>query len=76
MPTCASRPAWWARRCIDAGARAALRILTTVSLIAAVPAAAADRVSTPYGEVSLPFVLHQVPDAPVYYVIGKSGVPE
>ncbi len=30
----------------------------------------------PYGEVSLPFELHQVPDKPVYYVIGISGVPD
>ena len=30
---------------------------------------------TPYGEVSLPFELHKVPGAPVYYVIGLSGVP-
>jgi len=36
---------------------------------------AAEPVSTPYGPVSLPFTLHQVPDAPVYYVIGQSGVP-
>jgi glyoxylase-like metal-dependent hydrolase (beta-lactamase superfamily II) len=32
-------------------------------------------VETPYGAVSLPFELHKVPDAPVYYVIGLSGVP-
>jgi glyoxylase-like metal-dependent hydrolase (beta-lactamase superfamily II) len=32
-------------------------------------------VETPYGAVSLPFELHQVPGAPVYYVIGLSGVP-
>lgn len=31
---------------------------------------------TPYGAVSLPFELHKVPDAPVYYIIGKSGVPD
>lgn len=30
---------------------------------------------TPYGVVSLPFELHQVPNKPVYYVIGESGVP-
>ncbi|MCO6412436.1 MAG: MBL fold metallo-hydrolase [Thiogranum sp.] len=35
----------------------------------------AEPVATPYGEVSLPFELHQVPGAPVYYVIGLSGVP-
>jgi glyoxylase-like metal-dependent hydrolase (beta-lactamase superfamily II) len=33
-------------------------------------------VPTPYGPVSLPFQLHQVPDAPIYYVIGRSGVPD
>lgn len=37
--------------------------------------AAAEGTPTPYGSVSLPFVLHKVPDAPVYYVIGRSGVP-
>jgi len=48
-------------------------LLCVLAIIA--PAAAAERTSTPYGTVSLPFVLHQVPDAPVYYVIGRSGVP-
>jgi glyoxylase-like metal-dependent hydrolase (beta-lactamase superfamily II) len=38
-------------------------------------AVSAEGTSTPYGIVSLPFVLHKVPDAPVYYVIGRSGVP-
>ena len=32
-------------------------------------------VSTPYGQVSLPFKLHRVPDTPVYYVVGLAGVP-
>ncbi|MGM0679856.1 MBL fold metallo-hydrolase [Thiohalophilus sp.] len=36
----------------------------------------AEPVKTPYGTVSLPFELHQVPEAPVYYIIGKSGVPD
>ena len=36
----------------------------------------AEGTPTPYGPVSLPFVLHKVPDAPVYYVIGQSGVPD
>lgn len=36
----------------------------------------AARVDTPYGAVSLPFKLHKVPDAPAYYIIGKSGVPD
>ena len=39
---------------------------------AADPAAGVD---TPYGPVSLPFDVHQVPGAPVYYVIGLPGVP-
>lgn len=33
-------------------------------------------VSTPYGTVSLPFELNKVPDAPAYYIIGKSEVPD
>jgi glyoxylase-like metal-dependent hydrolase (beta-lactamase superfamily II) len=37
---------------------------------------AADATPTPYGEVSLPFELQKVPDAPVYYVVGLSGVPD
>lgn len=37
---------------------------------------AATPVATPYGAVSLPFALHKVPDVPVYYVIGLSGVPD
>jgi glyoxylase-like metal-dependent hydrolase (beta-lactamase superfamily II) len=32
-------------------------------------------VDTPYGGVSLPFELHQLPNKPVYYIIGESGVP-
>jgi glyoxylase-like metal-dependent hydrolase (beta-lactamase superfamily II) len=32
-------------------------------------------VETPYGAVSHPFKLHQVPGKPVYYLIGESGVP-
>lgn len=36
----------------------------------------AEPVETPYGEVSLPFELHKVPEAPVYYIIGESGVPD
>ncbi len=38
-------------------------------------AATAKPVDTPYGSVSLPFELHQVPGKPVYYIIGESGVP-
>jgi len=32
--------------------------------------------STPYGDISLPYKLHQVPDSPVYYIIGRPGVPD
>ena len=45
-------------------------------LLVTVAAAAVERTPTPYGPVSLPFVLHKVPDAPVYYVVGQSGVPD
>jgi glyoxylase-like metal-dependent hydrolase (beta-lactamase superfamily II) len=44
-------------------------------LLAAATAALAAGSPTPYGPVSLPFTLHQVPDSPVYYVVGHSGVP-
>lgn len=37
--------------------------------------ASAAPVETPYSAVSLPFELHQVPNTPVYYIIGESGVP-
>jgi len=48
-----------------------------VLLLQLLPAAvlAAEAVATPYGPVSLPFELHQVPATPVYYVTGESGVP-
>ena len=77
MPTCNSvLPPW---RQFTQGIRnrlhTALGCLAAACLVAASPGAAADAVKTPYGEVSLPFVLHQVPDVPVYYVIGLSGVP-
>ncbi len=38
-------------------------------------ASATEFTATPYGNVSLPFELHQVDGAPIYYVIGLSGVP-
>lgn len=43
-----------------------------ISMLMVIPAGAA----APYAEVTLPFKLHQVPGAPAYYVIGKSGVPD
>ena len=33
-------------------------------------------VQTPYGAVSLPFHRYQIPAAPVYYIVGESGVPD
>ncbi len=59
MPTCASR--------LLPGVLCVLLTVATAALAADTP--------TPYGRVSLPFTLHQVPDSPVYYVIGRSGVP-
>ncbi len=47
--------------------------------VAAEPAAPTQQstlVNTPYSAVSLPFALHKIPGAPVYYVIGLSGVPD
>lgn len=38
-------------------------------------AASAPETETPYGEVSLPYELHQVGGKPVYYLLGRSGVP-
>ena len=54
------------------------RTLLTLGLLCSlfVPdLSAAAAVDTPYGNVTLPFELHQVPNAPVYYIIGTSGVP-
>ena len=44
-----------------------------LALGAAAPAT--ESVNTPYGAVSLAFELKKVPDVPVYYVVGRSGVP-
>ncbi len=34
------------------------------------------RNQAPYAAVSLPFELHKIPDVPVYYIVGLSGVPD
>lgn len=52
-----------------------LLIVTSVCLWVT-PVQANKAVTTPYGGVSLPFELHQVEGAPIYYVIGYSGVPD
>jgi glyoxylase-like metal-dependent hydrolase (beta-lactamase superfamily II) len=46
-----------------------------MSLFILSQSALAAPVETPYGAVSLPFELHQVPNTPVYYIVGESGVP-
>jgi len=65
MPTCVDRLA-----CLTSALRNVSLMLAVTSMTAV-----AAPVETPYGAVSLPFELHQVPDAPVYYIIGESGVP-
>lgn len=51
------------------------RILVSILVLGGCSAIAGP-VETPYGAVSLPVELHQVPGAPVYYIIGESGVPD
>ncbi len=70
MPTCARqhRREWRARTAVWMAPILALLFMQPNAL-------AAPAVETPYGAVSLPFTLHQVPGVPVYYVIGLSGVP-
>ena len=64
MSTCSNACAW-------------LRALAGVALLPLwVGVAQAERVDTPYGPSSLPFELQQIPGAPVYYLVGRSGVPD
>ena len=58
--------------CVNRITKAALCFISLLLISTHVSAAAVD---TPYGTVSLPFELHQVPNKPVYYIIGESGVP-
>ncbi|MFZ3040178.1 MAG: MBL fold metallo-hydrolase [Thiobacillus sp.] len=51
-------------------------LVLACSLLFGMAASAATPVETPYGAVSLPFTLHQVPGTPVYYIEGLSGVPD
>lgn len=55
--------------------RSSLPVWSLFGLLMLSASASAAPVDTPYGPVSLPFELHQVPNKPVYYVIGESGVP-
>jgi glyoxylase-like metal-dependent hydrolase (beta-lactamase superfamily II) len=59
MPTCANRN--W--------------IIAIFCLFYGVSTSATTPVDTPYGPVSLAFELQQIPDTPIYYVVGLSGVP-
>ena len=53
------------------------RALTGVALMLLwVGVVQAERVDTPYGPSSLPFELQRIPGAPVYYLVGRSGVPD
>ena len=51
-------------------------LLLACTLLFGTTASAAMPVETPYGAVSLPFTLHKIADAPVYYIEGMSGVPD
>jgi glyoxylase-like metal-dependent hydrolase (beta-lactamase superfamily II) len=51
-------------------------LLLASMLLFGTTAFAATPVETPYGAVSLPFTLHKIADAPVYYIEGLSGVPD
>jgi glyoxylase-like metal-dependent hydrolase (beta-lactamase superfamily II) len=52
------------------------RVLSALLLLlASMPLWSARPSPNPYGEVSLPMQLHKVADAPVYYLVGLSGVP-
>ncbi len=64
--------------CVEAGLawrRAGAAVMLLALSAAAGVAPAAGKVDTPYGESAVAFEVRQVPDAPVYYVLGQSGVP-
>ena len=52
------------------------RMMLLLVMLTLTTALTADEVMTPYAAVSLPFTLHKIPNVPVYYVIGLSGVPD
>lgn len=67
MPICVEAGHAWRR------AGAAVTIFALAAMAGAAPAAG--KVDTPYGESAVTFEVRQMPDAPVYYVLGQSGVP-
>ena len=64
MFTCSNAPGWL---CALAGIA---MLLPWVGVVQAEP------VPTPYGPSSLPLELQQIPGTPVYYLVGRSGVPD
>jgi len=52
------------------------RLLAAAIVMLGAGVSAAEPVETPYGAVSQPFELQKVADVPVYYVVGRSGVPD
>lgn len=55
---------------------ASLLLSVGLGLGTTLSAAGTKAVETPYGAVTQPFKLHQVGDTPIYYIVGKSGVPD
>jgi len=51
------------------------KFFSLVLLVSLAPVVLAETVDTPYGKSSIDLPLHKVPNAPVYYLVGKSGVP-
>jgi len=70
MPTCGKATNYIKQRTYLRNWFAAVLILLTPPLLAAT-----NTVQTPYGDSDISFDIQQVPNAPVYYVIGQSGVP-
>jgi glyoxylase-like metal-dependent hydrolase (beta-lactamase superfamily II) len=63
------------RTCVKYVLPIILLYTSVADIAAAAPVETTGSASNPYGDVSLPFELGKVDGAPVYYVIGLSGVP-
>ena len=50
-------------------------LIPYIILLALLVPAQVAAVNTPYGKSTIEMTLHKVPDAPVYYVLGRAGVP-